>query len=366
MAWTERYVDAAAAGGGDGTTTATSGANGAWTWAEAVAAATQGQRVNVKAGTYSRTTTTDTLATSGNTGGIWFRGYNTTAGDCDTNPALTKPAITYTTGRLVISGTQIFASNLNISGAFTTGAQVAVTGGHCGLWRCRVENTNAAAASGALQIATNANTRVLHCWCKATSTATSVIQLSAGGDILWTYVTGGGYGITTDTAGAHALIGNLIDRCGSHGIYTNVTTAHYIVQNTVVGCAGDGLRLNLAFGSGGIVGNLFANNGGYGINNIPNTSYFAALNYLNDFYSNTSGDTNTIGNNIFHAQSEGASPFADYANADYNVLFPSLAALAPWTHGLFENTALTSYLGLGAMQHKQVFMRNGLRGGFIN
>src|SRR5947209_5818710 len=103
MAWTERYVDINADGLGNGTTTATSGINGAWTWAQMLTGASSGQRVNVKSGTYSRSTNGDTFSNAGTTTApIWIRGYNTTAGDIDTNFALSSPAITYTSGQFKI------------------------------------------------------------------------------------------------------------------------------------------------------------------------------------------------------------------------------------------------------------------------
>src|SRR5512138_3864162 len=84
MAWTERYVRSDAAGGGDGTTDAASGANGSWTLAEAITNEAAGMRINIKAGTYTNTTTDRTFAAVGTTTApIWLRGYKATAGDMD-------------------------------------------------------------------------------------------------------------------------------------------------------------------------------------------------------------------------------------------------------------------------------------------
>src|SRR3954447_7437305 len=105
MAWTERYVRSDAAGGGDGTTNTNSGANGAWTLAEAVANEAAGMRINVRAGTYASTTTSRTFAAAGTTTApIWWRGFNSTPGDIDSDPTLTKPSLTFTTGQLSITG----------------------------------------------------------------------------------------------------------------------------------------------------------------------------------------------------------------------------------------------------------------------
>ena len=56
-------------------------------------------RINIKAGTYPNTTSTVVFNNVGGTGlPIWWRGYNTTPGDIDTNNSLTKPVFSFTTG----------------------------------------------------------------------------------------------------------------------------------------------------------------------------------------------------------------------------------------------------------------------------
>ena len=81
MAWTERFVDALAVGGGTGTSAADP-----WTLAEAFSNSASGQRVNIKAGTYSNSGNTTTTFTPAYDNPVWWRGYKTSIGDLDNKP----------------------------------------------------------------------------------------------------------------------------------------------------------------------------------------------------------------------------------------------------------------------------------------
>jgi len=160
MAFTERYVRSDAAGGGDGTTDTNSGANGALTWAEMLAyggtVALAGIRFNVKAGTYSRTTSADAFTVTAGAATVAnpcsIQGFNSSVGDLETNGrtqggALVTtnfPAITYTTGNLTIP-------------AFCVAAMVDITSAISGnttsvptttmIRKAKIANTHATSAS---------------------------------------------------------------------------------------------------------------------------------------------------------------------------------------------------------------------------
>lgn len=367
MAWTDRYVDAAADGAGNGTTAATSGANGAWTWAQAVAGEAAGQRINVKAGTYARTTTVDTLAAAGTTTApIWWRGYNATPGDIDSDPiSLTKPALTYTTGNLVVSGAHHILTGIDISGAPTSDLVTWSSGIGSLLWRCRMNNTNGGAAAKALNLATNQGARVVHCWLTSPS-AVRVLLAGAGGMILGCVLTGATIDSVTHSGGGVplTLVGNILQGPTSFGL--NVSAAPNVLMvygNLFYGCGSDGLRLASLPTNGSIISNnIFANNGGWGLNNSSGTNTNVVHRFNNAYYNNTSGDENGFGDSPdFMRIDETVSPFVT-PGTDFTLLPKALALNAGM--GTFENTTLQSFLDIGPMQHRKFLGRKGLAGGF--
>lgn len=374
MAWTERYVRADAAGGGDGTTDTNSGANGAWTLAESITNVATGQRVNVKAGTYANTTTTRTFATAGTTTApIWWRGFKTTIGDLDPQPASTRvagtdiPSFTFTTGRMVVSGGHQIFSNLDVAGAFTTGAQLDVTGAPVKLDRIRVENTNAAAASSALRIATNSGKLVTRSWFKATATATAVVDVSTTGHFGNCVAVGGGNGFDAN-AQVIQMTKCIANDVGNHG-FVGSGGATLIMD----GCesyspGGDGLRLSSLPTSYGIIQNcIFAQCGGWGINNSTGTNTNLVQRLNNLFHSNSSGNENGFGDSpSFNGQTDSASPFVDAAGGDLSLAATSNAR-ANGAPGLFENQTYTSYLDIGAVQRQEqgVAKLAGYAGGLV-
>ncbi len=155
MAYTEYYVSADATGGNDGTSETTP-----WTLAEAFAGAVAGDRVNIKTGNYSLSTTT--LTSSGTSlSRIYYRGYSTIIGDLDdqwlnsdgTVDTTNFPSITLT-GQLTVLAYTIL-HNLNITAdlnlvAVRSGAQDYVS-----VISCRVENTNSDGSAGAFDTDNN-------------------------------------------------------------------------------------------------------------------------------------------------------------------------------------------------------------------
>jgi hypothetical protein len=359
VSFVERFVDAAANGSGNGTTAATSGAAGAWTWAQMVAGFAAGQRLNVKAGTYARTTAADSLAAAAGsqTAGIWFRGYNTTPGDIDADQTLAKPLVTYTTGGLTFAAGFTLCSNLSLQGATVGNLVVASTNGPALFDRCRFENTAANAAAAAFGC--TARAACSRCWFKATATATNVVAPSgATGDLALDscVVTGGGNGVLL-AAAAHLLVhGCVVYSVGGDGVRVAASpTLLSVAGCTFYGCGSDGVEMT-GPGSSPIVirDNVFANGGGYGVNNSSGANVFAVHRHNNDFYSNTSGKENGFGDSpSLSEQVETASPFVSVPS-DLRLLAAALAKAtgSPYP-GPLENLTYSGYLDVGAVQRQE-------------
>lgn len=344
MALTERYVSALAGGGGDGTS------GNPWTWAEMVtninAGGAAGNRYNVQNdGTYSRTTTTDTITGSGSsTSPIIIRGYSSTITDgyqgrslsgagplVDTN----MPFISYTTGRLNISGSWVIVESIRIETAnngisFSGGSDSAIT-------RCSVSNSSTGAS--AMCIFVSLRSIIYDCDANLTgaSGGSSAINTSSNGvsaDSCRVAVVSSAPGISCSAFSV--VINNLIFTSGGAGIsMTSTSGAPYIKNNTIVGCAGDGI--DIITGTTGlqrIIGNMITDNGGYGIdfNNVAVAAFVSNTR----FRDNTGGETN-LGTDWVAATNYGSvttdtggasTDYVDQPGGDYRLIAGSPATSA--------------------------------------
>ena len=352
MAWTERYVRADAAGGGNGTTDTNSGANGAWTFLESLTAVVGGQRVNVRAGTYSNTTNTRTSAVAGTvTAPIWFRGFNTTPGDCDVDPTLARPELTFTTGYLRVNGAFHIYSNLNVTGASTTVGVIRVDlGADVIIDRCKLENT--AEATGANAIAAGNRGKISRCYLKSTTTANSIAATTASEQLFFGCVfDGGNVGILQ--SGQSLSVKNCVFRGQSnYGIHLSAATSRLLdISNcTFYSTGADAIRLTGGPSSGVIINNLFSNITGYGINNASGANLGNLLRVGNVFYSCSLGNENGFGDfPSLSEQTETASPFAN-AGVGNLALSTTAKARAGGQPQLMENQSYTNYIDAGAVQ----------------
>lgn len=371
MAWTERYVDSAAAGGGDGTTSATSGANGAWTLAEAIAASNAGHRLNVKAGTYANTTTDRTFGIGAGaattTSPKWWRGYTSTIGDLDTNPSTTRtagtdfPLFTFTTGDVLISGVHQTFSNIEIRGTAPGQRLVSVTGSKCKFIRCRFDCQEAAATSYTVR-ASSDGIAFVNCWFKGTSTVNQVAhfeeRITADGCVF----RGGGNGLLIDGAVEHNIRDCIFDDNGDDAIEM----------------AGNGSR-NVV-----IDGCTFYSPGGHGINNtttvpgalVVRNCLFHTITTASKYGLRMVGDTNvpvlagntwynvtTRTNNLlqtligaggleFFGIAEGSDPLTNAASHDLSVVSGASTKGAALP-ALFENESYKSFRDGGAVQREE-------------
>lgn len=303
-----KYVRSDAAGGGDGSTDTNSGGTGAWTWAEMLTSAAAGDTVNVKAGTYSRTTATDAFTNDGTDASpIIVRGFNTAAGDLEANGrtgtsgALVTtnfPAITYTTGGLTLPKNAIF-EHLNISGARTASAQVLAGEDYAQVRRCKITNTGSGANAHAfdgggvgtdlaclvdcdLQVdGTNGNetcivlysAMALFCRCRAPNGGRG-IYLSETSGAIGCQILDAGKGVTFANNNGGWLIACSFRNISGNYIDTDNSFGNFIVNNVAWGSGGSSrwfagssqqhLQLNNAVGN---MGAADTNEGGWLVRN---------------------------------------------------------------------------------------------------
>lgn len=343
MAITEKYVSDAGAGAHDGSTAAD-----AFSWAEMVtdinAGGKAGNRYNVikGAGAIARTTTTDTISGSGSsTSPVIIRGYNSTIGDGylgrtnGNGPLITTnmPAITYTSGRINVTGAWIVIESLSISGA-TNNSLLSINQDSLVI-RCAASNNNTGGSAGCLAFNANGGT-VLDSDLALTAASGGIAAIQIGSlqcRVAGCRVTGGpASGITV--AGAAAIVGNVIHDCaGTAGIYVSGTGGSpAIVNNTIVGCV-DGIevitgntRTSLIFG------NLITDNSAYGINGVSSANaIIAAYNRLDrNTTANVNSATDWLAATSYSHNTTSALQAAEYVDAstdDYRLgTSPSLGA----------------------------------------
>lgn len=317
----------------------------------------QSTRVNLKAGTYANTTTSRTLGSAGAaTIAALFRGYNTTIGDVESDNSLTKPVITFTTGRLIVTGAYWGLSNLDISGAQTTNGQLVLSGQFAWADRCRVECTAANSAGAAVAVATASEALISRSWLKATSSADVIFSSHAGAFVVdGCTLKGGLHGIRTNTSAVFLIFATRFD--GQAGDMVRVTGGGarvFLLLCTGYNATSDALEVtaggqNLYY----IAHNLFSVVGGYGINNSSGTNSNNIRRLGNSFYSITSGQANGLGDAPALApQTESSQPLTNPGSQDFSLLAAALAKGLGLPGG-YENLTDRSYLDAGAVQRQE-------------
>lgn len=353
MAWTERYVRADAAGGGDGTTNTNSGANGAWTLAEGITNEAAGMRLNVKAGTYANTTTSRTLAAVGTTTApIWWRGFDTTPGDLDSDITTAKPLFTFTSGVFTVSGAHHIISNLSVLGTSATGPLFVISAANCHIDRIRSEHQNAGSNSLALNI-TSTQTRITRSWFKTTSTASRTVDAAGESVFDGCVFLGGGDGIRVS---ANCTIANcMCTGNGAHGINLSAASSRTlaIINCTIYGATTDGIRLGALPSCGLFLRNEITNCGGWGINNATGTNTNVVSRVGNVFYSNASGNETGFGDSpSIGEDTESSSPYTDAGSSDFSLVSGATAKGRGLPLG-HENVAYTTYIDTGGVQRQE-------------
>jgi hypothetical protein len=339
MAFTEKYCTSAGAGAHDGTSEAN-----AWTLAEAISGVASGNRVNVKAGTFANTTTNRTFSTAGSTTApIWWRGYTSTIGDLDAEPAADwvsgtdTPSITFSTGVVSISGGHQIFSNIDFLFTGTSGNPLSIDAANTELRRCRSEAQANNAGSRAISV-NQIPFWAYGCTFLAHAGGTSVVHCNNHRlDFYGCRVHGGTYGI--DASSFIVYIRKcLISNPSSHGVYSTGNAAEILIDDdTFYNTGGDGVRYGTPPQTASVTNSNFSVIGGYGINNASGTNTNLIKRYGNNFHSCTSGQTNGFGDSPSHdATTDGSSPF-ETAGSDFRPASASSSrttAFPRWFRGL--------------------------------
>lgn len=288
-------------------------------WNNFGSVATHGStRVNIKAATYTLVSSIPVLAVNGGTTRpIWYRGYNTTPGDLDNGSAtLAYPTFSGDSGSVVeFTGSYLLGTALIVNTAFN-GEAVYFGGSPQSYWHCQFINSGTGASANAVQMANSLTLNFVNCYFSSPAAGPAIIQMATCNiTMLGCYFKGANSGTTQSGialgGGFLGLIGCTISQTGTHGV--NITSGGPLVNVTgctFAGCLGDSIRITPNTATGMIVNNVFANSGGYDINNNSggNIAGFFPANNLS--YSPTSGHLNGFGDvPEFNALTDTSSPF---------------------------------------------------------
>lgn len=309
MAIIERYVTSDAGGGGNGTI------GSPWTLTEAFANYAAGDRVNIKAGTYTRTVD-DVVQTDGTvTTPVIFRGYNSTIGDLEpatlttwrTNnngPLVTTnfPVIAYNSTKILSANTANYIIWQNIKFTGDRAGILCIIGDHCLMVQCSIDNASTDAGAYCVNLPLTATSI---CACDVTLSGASgggacIRVAGASNTVHACRISSVNKGIyLSDAVLGCVIVGNVFVDVGGIGIDCTLQTTYtyVIIGNTFYSCGSDAILCgNDADGFPYIADNQITDGGGYGIN----SQYAATANVpikacFNRFRDNTSGVSNGFG-----------------------------------------------------------------------
>lgn len=310
--------------------------------------------IHIKSGTYANTTTTITANITGaTTAPVVVNGYNTTPGDCDLGQQLTKPLISFTTGRFNATGSHVTYANISFTSANTSNATFGHAGASMTLHRCRADNTNAGASSSAVSVSAVANAHVTDCYLTATTTATRILQNQGFTNITDTYFDGGAIGVE-NTAGSSNVcnVHNCIfDAPTTYGIYFNSAGGGHVDRCSFYNVGADAIRFATVPTNGSrISNNVFVDSATYNVNNSSGTDTNLVVFRSNASYSPGTAHTAGFGDVVaWGLVTETAQPFINGGSNDFRLVTGALARGAV-TSRRFENTTITSYRDRGAVQ----------------
>lgn len=318
-----------------------------------------GTRYNIKVGTYSRTTSVDTLGSGTATSPKIYRGYSSTIGDgylgrTSGNGALiltNMPTITYTSGRMAQGSANIMES-LNISGA--TSISGTVTLGNNGIIRgCKIVNTSTGSANDTAIVSSSINAWIFDSDVFQTGgsgSGSATRGLNNGSRITCCRMgSATGQAIVLNTVNAINVVAfNTLFTCGTDAIAITAAQVATIMYNTLVGCTGDGIDSSAQSNVNVIFGNMVTDNGAWaGTFGSAASAFAVAYNRTRD---NTSGRYNnatdwvtaTSWGEVTTDTGGEATDYIDGPNDDYRLIAASPAS----------NAGQPLYASIGALQRE--------------
>lgn len=353
MAFTEKYVTVTGGGLHDGSSEAN-----AWTLAEGVANYAAGDRVNVKAGTYTASSAITWSTSGGQYTPIHWRGYKTSIGDLDDLPTVQRVEATDmpffdNTDRFYIPASNVAFSNISFESDFYA-AGVQTGGKSVHFFRCRMVTKSTSSTARAF-LGAGTYGVLTSCYFDAPSTADVTVWIYQGGAaarILDCFITGGTIGLKIYPY-TYAVVCNTVITNSATNAVSFIGTSPVFLRSCVFhNSGGDLVSAGNADGNApcSISSCVFSDAGGYAIN--QNTGSETPFVMLSDnlYYDSsfTSGRTNNIVYD-FYPTVDTASPFVDAASNDFTI---SSSSNGYGRQLLVENVNLTSYRDLGAIQHQ--------------
>jgi hypothetical protein len=352
MAFNEKYVTVTGGGLHDGSSEAN-----AWTLAEAYSNAASGQRLNIKAGTYTVSGTWSVWPSSSASSPFSFRGYKTNIGDLDTKPTsqlvdgTDRPLIQTTNSSNYLLITQSNALFENIAFESTVGRpSIYARSGRSIYKRCKFIAPSSGGASSIPAIEFGANYQCFYlCHFDGSgSTINQVVNKSSQliGCLIENFSSWSmneflqlsncvirnfsGVAITVGGYGWMNMSGNTFYNISSHALQMPTSSTYPNVAANV------------------IHNNVFHTIGGDAISSGGN--YFEAFYDNNLFYNITGSNYSNTFNLNRNAISESSDPFVDAAGEDYS-LVSSSGGYGKAQPNPFEGLDADSRRDIGAIQH---------------
>lgn len=354
MAFNEKYVTVTGGGLHDGSSEAN-----AWTLAESYANAASGQRLNIKAGTYTVSAIWNSWPSSSVSSPFSFRGYKTTIGDLDTKPTTQlvdgtdRPLIQTTNSSyyFMITGNNRLVENIAFQS--TVGRpSIYARAYRSNFSRCKFIAPATGGATNIPCIDNNADYQAYYL-CHFDGNGTSINQVLYGSQMIGCLIEN----FSTWTPQKFLQISNSILRNFSgNGLTVNGGSYGWmnLSGNTFYDITGDAINFPASttypsVGANVISNNVFHTIGGDAIGNAGN--YLEGFFDNNLFYNVTGSNYSNTFNLNRNAISEASDPFVDAAAGDYS-LVSSSGGYGKAQPNPFEGLDADSRRDVGALQHQ--------------